>query len=252
MTPLRIFKELFETLSERSFVALFLAALFGAVATGVGASVAFYMLTFFWEFTAGQRFTWVVLIFVSATIGLLLAPAISQRLGKKKSVIVLGAVAFTMAPTPVVLRLLGVLPENGDPILFPLLATINTIDIGLIIALQALLNSMIADLVEQSEIKTGRRSEGVFFAAVTFIRKSTQGIGAFVAGFILAFAAFPENTAPGDVPEDALWRLGAGYAPTVLLLWTCMIISVSFYKINKEDHEENLRTLEKRRAQAQA
>ena len=34
---------------------------------------------------------------------------------------------------------------------------------------------MMADLVEQAELKTGRRSEGIFFAAVTFIRKMVTG-----------------------------------------------------------------------------
>lgn len=247
----RLFKEIFETLSEKSFVALFLAALFGAIATGVAAALAFYMLAYFWEFTPAQRLIWVALVFVSALIGFILAPIMSRWLGKKKAVIALGIVAFSMAPAPVLLRLAGLLPENGDPILFPLLATINVIDIGLIVALQALFASMIADLVEQSEIKTGRRSEGVFFAAVTFIRKSTQGVGAFVAGFVIAFAALPENAVPGQVPEDALWRLGIAYAPTLLVLWTCMIIAVSFYKIDKQGHEENLRTLDRLRAEAQ-
>lgn len=251
MTIKRIFREIFETLSEKSFVALFVAALFGAVATGVGAALAFYMLAYFWEFSETERFIWVVLVFISAIIGFVVAPIMSRWLGKKKAVIVLGIIAFSMAPMPVLLRLAGLLPENGDPILFPILATINVIDVGLIVALQALFASMIADLVEQSEIKTGRRSEGVFFSAVTFVRKSTQGVGAFVAGFVLAYAALPEGVPPGQVPAEALWRLGAGYAPTLLILWTCMIIAVSFYKIDKQGHEENLRTLQKLRAEAQ-
>ena len=41
---------------------------------------------------------------------------------------------------------------------------------------------MLADLVEHTEVRTGRRSEGVFFSALTFIRKTNQGIGAFHGG----------------------------------------------------------------------
>ena len=239
-----IFREIFETLGERSFIALFLATLFGAVATGVSGALAFLMLTYFWGFSGSQIFLWTLLVFISALIGLLVAPRVSKAIGKKRAVIVLGVIAYSMAPAPVLLRLLGWMPENGDPLLYPIVAAINTIDLSLIIALQAILYSMIADLVEQSELKTGRRSEGVFFAAVTFTRKATQGLGAFAAGIMLSVISFPQGAARGDVQPETLWKLGAFYAPSLLLLWTLMIVAVSFYRIDRQDHEQNLQRLE--------
>lgn len=247
LTPWQIFKEIFQTLAEPSFAALFLAALFWAVATGVAAALAFTILTFFWEFSEDQIFIWTMAVVISAGIGLWLAPYASRKLGKKRAVITLGIIAFTIAPLPIILRLFDLMPPNGDPILFPLVLTINTIDLGLIIAVQALFQSMIADLVEQSELKTGRRSEGVFFAAVTFTRKSVQGLGVLTAGFILALANFPEETLPGQVPEDAIFRLGAFYAPTILLLWSAVILAIFFYRIDRSQHEANLRELAQRR-----
>ena len=239
-----IFREIFETLGERSFFALFLATLFGAVATGVSGALAFLMLTYFWGFSGSQIFLWTLLVFISALIGLLVAPLVSKAIGKKRAVIVLGVIAYSMAPAPVLLRLLGWMPENGDPLLYPIVAAINTIDLSLIIALQAILYSMIADLVEQSELKTGRRSEGVFFAAVTFTRKATQGLGTFAAGIMLSVISFPQGAARGDVQPETLWKLGAFYAPSLLLLWTLMIVAVSFYRIDRQDHEQNLQRLE--------
>jgi Na+/melibiose symporter-like transporter len=167
-------------------------------------------------------------------------------MGKKRAVIVLGIIAFTIAPMPVLLRLLGILPENGDPALFPIVAGINTIDLGLIIAYQAVSYSMIADLVEQSELKTGRRSEGVFFAAITFTRKSSQGFGAAIAGFALSAIAFPQGEGASNASDAQLWQLGAVYAPTLWLLWFAMLVSISRYKIDKQGHEENLRKLAER------
>ena len=141
------------------------------------------------------------------------------------------------------LRLLGWMPDNGDPILFPLIATINTLDLGLIIASQAVLYSMVADLVEQNEVRTGRRSEGVFFAAITFIRKTNQGLGAFVAGLILSLIAFPQGVAPDQVSNDTLRTLGLWYAPTLLVLWTLMLVCISRYKLTQNDHQAHLKTL---------
>lgn len=241
-----LFKEIFETLAEKSFFAIFVATLFGAIASGISGALAFQMLRYFWGFHEGQIYFWTLTILLSAAGALVLAPLMTRWLGKKRAVISLGIIAFGAAPAPVILRLFGLMPPNGDPILFPLILTINTIDVGLIIALQAILYSMIADLVEQSELKTGRRSEGVFYAAVTFTRKSNNGLGLFAAGIVLSIANFPKDAVPGEVAAKTLWILGAGYGFLLLLLWSLMMIAVSFYKIDKAGHEDNLRKLAER------
>ena len=46
-----IFREIFDTLATRSFAALFLSAMCGAVATGMVASLAYLLYTFMWGFT---------------------------------------------------------------------------------------------------------------------------------------------------------------------------------------------------------
>ena len=208
--------------------------------------MSFLLLTYFWGFTSEQIFIYTALVFVSAALGLWIAPKFVQRWGKKVAAIRLGILAFSIAPAPVLLRLFGLMPENGDPILFPLIATINTFDLGLIIASQAVLYSMVADLVEQNEVRTGRRSEGVFFAAITFIRKTNQGLGAFAAGLILSLIAFPQRVASDQVSSETLRALGLWYAPTLLILWTLMLVCISRYKLTQDDHQAHLQTLQDR------
>ena len=77
----------------------------------------------------------------------------------------------------------------------------NTVEVTLIIAASALVSAMIADVVEDSEIKTGRRSEGIFFAANSFAQKAVNGLGVVVAGQILAIIQFPTGAKPGEVPS---------------------------------------------------
>ena len=48
------FREIAETLADRSFGSLFVGAIFGAVATGLSAALAFYFGTYFWGFTSVQ------------------------------------------------------------------------------------------------------------------------------------------------------------------------------------------------------
>ncbi len=239
----RVFKEIFETLSNRSFISLFLASLMGAVATGLSAALAFYFYTYFWEFTSVETGLITIGVFGSAVIGSTLAPLLSKRMGKKKGAIVIGLVAFLGAPLPVTLRLFGILPDNGEPFVFWFVFITGMIDVGLIICFQILFSSMIADLVEESELQTGRRNEGVFFASVTFIRKCVQGFGLMLASFLLYLSGFPAGATVDEVSAETLWQLGAYYVPAILSLWMIMIAIISGYKLDRGQHEENLRKL---------
>ena len=241
-----IYREVFETLASRSFLALFLAALFGAIASGVSTTLSFYFSTFFWGFTTEQIGLISLSVVISALMAFFISPAISKRLGKKRGAITIGLMAFTVAPAPIFLRLLGLMPENGDPALFPLVLSIIVVDVALIIAYQTLSSSMIADLVEEAEIKTQRRNEGVFFASVTFVRKVTQGIGAAVAGVLLTISQFPVGATPDQVPESVLTTFGWLYVPVIFGLWMIMIACLSLYSVDRKKHEANLETLAQR------
>lgn len=243
LTPLIIFREIFETLANRSFIALFVAAIFGAVAAGLSAALAFYFFTYFWHFTTQQSGIITMGVFGSAVIGALLAPLVSRTLGKKKGAIVIGLVAFLGSPLPTVLRLLHILPEDPTPFVFWFVFFATLIDVGLIICFQILSGAMMADLVEQAEIKTGRRSEGVFFAAAAFIRKVVGGLGLITATFVLTMAGLKAGADPTQVSPETVWRLGAFYVPTILSLWLAMLAVMGAYTLSRSGHEENLRTL---------
>ena len=228
-------------------IALFLAAIFGAIATGMAASLSFYFYTYFWGFSSEETGVLIMGVFLSALIASGLAPLVTRRLGKKRGAMIVGIVAFVGAPLPILLRLLGWLPGNDSPVIFWLVLGTNVIDLGLIICYQILTNSMMADLVEQSELRTGRRSEGVFFSAATFIRKSVQGLGILAASMVLYLAEFPSGAGVEQVADDALWRLGAYYVPAILTLWITMMAVLSRYQLDRSGHEENLRLLAQRR-----
>jgi len=236
-------KEIKETLSNRSFFALFFSALLQAVAAGVSTSLSIYFSRHFWELTTTQIGYMNLPYFFSAFIALMLAPRVSRWLGKKKGGMTILGLAFGMAPMPYILRVLGFFPENGTDTLFWTLVVFNTVEVTLIIMSSSLIAAMIADVVEDSEVKTGRRSEGIFFAANSFAQKAVNGLGVVVAGQILAIIQFPTKAKPGQVPEETLFDLAYIYVPTLLFFYLFALAVLSIYKINREDHSENLRKL---------
>ncbi len=241
-----IFGEIFETIANRDFSALFMAALFGAIATGISASLSFYFSAYFWGFSSEQIGLITMSVFLSAAIGGAMSPVVSRTLGKQRGAVVIGLLAGIVLPLPIILRLFGLLPPNGDPAIFWIVFFVTMIDVGLIICFQALTASMLADLVEQAEVRTGRRNEGIFFAANTFIRKAVQGLGVMAASFVLTLAQFPKGANPSQVPGSSLWQLGATYVPAIWLVWALMIFAVSRYRLSRAGHEANLATLAER------
>lgn len=233
-------RETRETLSNGSFAALFGFALFAAMANGVVAALNIYFHTFFWELSSDQIALLVPSSFVSAILSLTLSPRLSQRFGKRRAAIAIAVAAGTFGPVPVVLRLVGWMPENGASALLPLLIAHNVLEVAFIMIASTLVASMMADVVEQSELRTGRRSEGTFYAARTFIHKSVSGLGLVVATTLLGAVAFPEDAVVGEIPADTLRNLGIGYAPLVSLLYGGAILCLLGYRITRQDHEAHL------------
>lgn len=248
LTPIKVVGEVWETVSNPSFRALFIATLFGLLATGVSATLNQYINGFFWGFTSQKISGLTMAVFVSALLALVVAPIAGKTFGKKRAAIIIGVLAFTIAPAPVFARLLGLLPANGTDELYWIILTITVFDLALIIAYQMLAASMVADIVEENELKTGRRSEGIYFAGISFMRKLAQGMGVLTASFILAIASITPGMRPAEISEESMRTLGFGYAMMLLTLWMLMLLCVSFYRISREDHEKNLQALAEKRA----
>jgi Na+/melibiose symporter-like transporter len=239
----RTARELGETLSNRSFLVLFFSAIFGAMAAGLITSLNIYFNTYFWELTPSQIGVLTLGPFISSVVALVAAPILSRRIGKKIGAVLIGSLAACLAPAPIVGRLVGLMPPNGSPALVPTLFVFSVIEVSLIIIMSILISSMVADTVEESELSTGRRSEGVFFAARSFIGKAVHGIGVMTATLLLAMIGFPQGAKPGDVEPGIVVNLGLVYVPAVFSVYIISVVLVAAYRISRAAHQENLRRL---------
>ena len=175
----RTIRDFRDTLGNRSFLVLFWSAAFGAMGSGLTAALNVYFATYFWELTSSQISLLVLMGYPAAVLAFMLAAPLSQSLGKKRAGILASLGALTLGPLPIVLRLVGLFPENGSPALVPALLVNNLALIMLFITSSILTASMLADVVEDSELTTGRRSEGLLFAANSLVQKAVSGVGIF-------------------------------------------------------------------------
>ena len=219
------------------------ATLFASTASGLQLSSANYLYTLFWDFSSEQIGMLNMGMIIAVIIAVILAPRLSRRIGKKKAAIFFWSTAALLAPLPYILRVLGWFPENGTAELLPTIVSIQVIDLALFIAAGITISSMFADIVEDSEKTTGRRSEGIFFASRKFLEKSVSGLGIFITSTVLVIVGISETATPGSLDQDTLARWAFVYAPTLIFLYTFAIALVFRYQIDREMHEENLRQL---------
>jgi len=239
----RTARELRETLSNPSFLALLGAAIFASMALGVVAALNVYFGTFFWELSSNQLALLVLPNFLAAALGVALAPRLSVGLGKKRGAVAVALGGLVLGPAPIVLRLLDLFPANGSPALMPLLALFNTVTVTLFIASSVLMSAMVADVVEASELETGRRSEGLLFAAGSFVQKCVSGAGIFGSTLLLSAIGFPRDAKPGEVDPAVVRSLGLAYVPLLVGFFALSLACLRGYRIRRETHEENLRRL---------
>lgn len=239
-----ILREMKKTLSNRAFLWLIFAALFGFINQGITFSMTNYMLGFFWKFDQGEMITYVFLLFGTMIAAFLLVAPLSARLGKREGAIVAGAISLTVNTAMYFAWIQGVFPGlPGKPaaeVMFALVFVSNTFAIILMI----LSSSMMADVVEASQSETGRRSEGLFFAGYFFMQKCATGIGIFIAGQILSYAAFPAAAKPGEVGDAVLTNLAWGYMLAVLVIGVMGLIVTRQFPISRADHEARLALLD--------
>ena len=102
---------------------------------------------------------------------------------------------------------------------------------------------MTMDIVEQQQVRTGRRSEGLLFATENLVKKMTSGFGVFASGLLLTLAHFPVGAERGEVPEGVMTTMVAYYIPAKVALIVGAMVTLLFYSISRRDHEANLRAL---------
>jgi Na+/melibiose symporter-like transporter len=182
---------------------------------------------------------------------------LSKRSGKKKAGAILLALAVLTGFVPLLLRLLGWFPENADmygeiPSIVPWLFLDGVIRGIFGITAAILITSMLADVVEHSEVKTGRRSEGLFFAFTSLVQKAVGGIGVMAASFLLVIIDFPRNAKPGEVDATVITNMALVYMPVLAILYGIALAIMQLYNISRETHTENLRIIAAKNQAAEA
>ena len=110
--------------------------------------------------------------------------------------------------------------------------------------------SMVPDVIELDELRTGQRREGIFYGFMVLLQKMGLALALFLVGISLEASGFIERVVGEPVPtqpDSALLaiRIAIGPLPTLALIFG--LVLAYFYPITKDFHAEIRLKLQERK-----
>ncbi len=180
-----------------------------SIALSITSTLGTHVNVFFWAFTSEQISYLLVPLGLGFVIGVAISGFLHIRVDKRPSLVASALIASALGSVGVVARMMGLMPENGVPLLFGIILTL-LLCFGLVAGVAfASSGSMMADVAADHFQRTGRNQQGLLFAAVSFSRKLGSAAGHLFAGVGIDLIRFPLQSDPSVVAPDMITRLGA-------------------------------------------
>ena len=244
------FVEVFRTLKQNSFRILFVSVLVFNTLAGVIATLLVYVATYVFEFRPEQ----LAGLAGSVLVGIIFASGVAQGLARrfdKKNALALCVIAGGLfAFSPQVLYFAGLLEQLTTGSKFAFVFAVNGISQVFFIAYIILLDSMLSDVIDERELLSGQREEGLFFAARSFATKASYGLGSFFAGIGLDLIHFPRAATPENVPPEAVLSLAILSGPVLFVLFAATVVISSRFPLTAARHAAIMREIGSRGAPA--
>jgi glycoside/pentoside/hexuronide:cation symporter, GPH family len=236
--PLPLREAFKQTLANRPFRMIMGLYLLSWTTASILAAVLVYFANYYLKVPEQANY-FVLTAQGSAILFIPLIVKISQRLDKRR--------AFMIGSLAWVIVLLGISALPSDQVgLAYLLAALAGFGIATAYVVPW---SMVPDVVEYDEIRSGQRREGSYYAFASFFQKLATGVALWGMGQALALTGYitPVPSGPLPVqPEAAVnaIRIFTGPIPAVLLFLA--VIFAWKYPITRESHQSTLLELAER------
>ena len=245
-----IAREIVETLNHRSWLMLFFSGMVFSIYVGLIQGLGIYFNRFFWDWAPSDVAIFAITDLAAALLVSVFAGTLARGWDKKRLAVRLFILSIGIGPLLLVLRLadtwfgVHLLPANGPQYgalwWVMLMHSLVTSSIGVLAWI--LVGSMTADVVEDSQRQTGKRSEGLFFAGPNLVQKCISGLGFAIKGALLTAVGF--SAAATDAQKGlAVEKLAALFVVLGVLLPSLSLWIFSHYEITKAVHESNLAEL---------
>jgi glycoside/pentoside/hexuronide:cation symporter, GPH family len=226
-------QDMLRALKNRQFALVFTIVFISSAIGGTIGNIGIYMQTYFWGLTADDL-RWFSLAAVGAIVAFGVTAGLQSRFDKKHILITCSIIGLVDGIVIINLRFFDILPDNGSTLLLGILVA-NTIFSSVVGVVSGIIGaSIVADVLDDHELRTGYRQEAMFNAALSFSGKAVTGVGILLGGLIITLIEMPTGVAPADVPEDVIFRLGLVVGILIPLLHIIPIALIRRYKLTRD------------------
>jgi GPH family glycoside/pentoside/hexuronide:cation symporter len=223
-----------------------------AVVLSIEGAFTPFMGVHFWGLETDELRLLPIGVLLGLPIGVVSAAYLARILDKKWCLILPAVIAIVNANVLIILRLTGILPENGHWSMLPMLMTASFIAALTTPVIFITVNSMFADIADELELATGERQEGIIYSARSFAGKAAVALGTVIGGLALDFISFPKNAMPGSVDPDVIFNLGFVQGPGTSIFTLASLVLYLRYSLTRDKHAEIVSELQVRRKEASA
>eukprot|EP01012_Entosiphon_sulcatum_P062426 TRINITY_DN8874_c0_g1_i1.p2 TRINITY_DN8874_c0_g1~~TRINITY_DN8874_c0_g1_i1.p2 ORF type:complete len:539 (-),score=80.47 TRINITY_DN8874_c0_g1_i1:3863-5479(-) len=185
--------------------------------------------------------------------GILIPPLVflAARKFERRTLIVAASLGYAvLGAGPFLLVLTGVLKLEDVEDLLPFLLLAYVFGASCMVVHNICVMSMLGDITDEHELNTSERQEGAFYAARTFFGKCSSGLGHMYGGFGLDVIGFDSTRyTPTTLPVEVVHRLG-GMTALGSIGGLFAAVMYLFYAIDKRRHQEILKHIDHRIAEA--
>lgn len=232
------FKDASVVFSNRNYMMLFYGLFFLSPMIGVRETLGANMNLYYWEIPTALIATFPIVASVSYIPAMMIVAYLNERFEKGGTMRVAVVLAAIAASAPIIARSLDLLPDNGSVWIFPIVAVSIFFYYGSLAILNTTVYSAIGDVVDEQELKTGMRQEGVFYAVRTFFAKVANGLGHLLAGIAIDVIGFPSKAVIGEVEPQVLFELGIFEGVLAVLPVAGAVYFYGKYRIDRERHQQ--------------
>ena len=235
---LPMLKQVWSVILNPYYRRLVIAFLTFAAIAGFGGVFDAFMNTFFWGLT-GEDLRWFGFAIFGAAIGIFLATKLQKHFLKQHILLTAFLINMVLAILKVSLRFLEWVPENGDPMLVWVLVGQEVLQVISATVAMTVFPSMLADLGDHQEARTGERQEGVLASVLGFAAKSTSSVGLILGRLMLDhFVGMPAGSANETIDPDVLFRLAIADGIIASLLMLIPISILATYRLTRTEIED--------------
>jgi GPH family glycoside/pentoside/hexuronide:cation symporter len=234
------FGEIAGAFRERAFVIFACGALAAHVSAGVTLSITLYVLRYVWQFSELAFKLYPLALGLSVVAMFVIVGPLHRRFGKPMSGAGGSLITLALGGLPYALLLAGLWPQTGTALstglfmVFMLAA--NTAGVVTIISA----TSMVAEIVEAYEERTGKRAEGTFYAGNWLVTKSATGGGILLTSLIVESIGLAPGTAQAAVAPEVGRNLALAYLLVSAVLALTAAYWLARFPISRSDHEARL------------